>query len=379
MRNALALLASLAVLSVAAGAQAASPSSLSIKAASSKVLYGHGVTLSGHLAGPHHAGRTVVIFARPYGSSAPHTVAAVTTTARGTWSHRVNPAIQTTYQAHIGRTMSLPVTVGVMPRLAVAELASGRVRVQVMPSRPFAGSVVRLQQPGTVEMWRTIARAPFNRAGMAIMAPGTGRSMLRAAMSVNQAGAGYLGAISHPFLHRAPRMTLNPTAWKVLFGHKATLTGRLANGDAGQRIAILVHPYGRHLIVRRTTTTAGGRFAIHVRPQIMTTYRARFAGRVQSRAVTIGMRPTIVVRELANGSLRTHVQAGTSFRGKFVKLQRMSGHSWKTVAKQPLNAASSATFTLGLPRSLVRVAMSVNQAGAGYLGSTSHPLTYRAL
>jgi hypothetical protein len=111
----------------------------------------------------------------------------------------------------------------------------------------------------------------------------------------------------------------------------------------------------------------------------MTTYQARFAGVVQSRSLTIGVRPAITIHQLRNGALRAKVQAGTSFRGKFVKLQRMSGNNWKTVAKQPLNAASTATFTLGLPRSLVRVAMSVNQAGAGYLGSTSHPLTYRAL
>jgi hypothetical protein len=32
---------------------------------------------------------------------------------------------------------------------------------------------------------------------------------------------------------------------------------------------------------------------------------------------------------------------------------------------------------VSLPRSVVRVAMSVNQAGAGYLGTSSHPLVYR--
>jgi hypothetical protein len=62
-----------------------------------------------------------------------------------------------------------------------------------------------------------------------------------------------------------------------------------------------------------------------------------------------------------------------------VQLQRLSGSRWQTVAKQPLGSTSSATFSGSLSRSLIRVAMSVNQAGKGFLGSTSHPLYYRPL
>ena len=52
----------------------------------------------------------------------------------------------------------------------------------------------------------------------------------------------------------------------------------------------------------------------------------------------------------------------------------MTGNVWTTVAKRQLGKDSTTVFTLHLPDSMVRLAMSVNQAGAGYLGSTSHPL-----
>jgi len=61
-----------------------------------------------------------------------------------------------------------------------------------------------------------------------------------------------------------------------------------------------------------------------------------------------------------------------------VQLQRRTSSGWQTIAKRPLHG-SAATFLVSLPTGLVRVAMSVNQAGAGYLGTTSHTLVYRAI
>ncbi len=63
-----------------------------------------------------------------------------------------------------------------------------------------------------------------------------------------------------------------------------------------------------------------------------------------------------------------------------MQLQRLlPGNRWETVAKAKLNSKSSAIFAAArLPRgtSLIRVAMSVNQAGAGYLGGFSRTLSY---
>jgi len=84
---------------------------------------------------------------------------------------------------------------------------------------------------------------------------------------------------------------------------------------------------------------------------------------------------------ITNARFTTRMVAASSFAGKTVQLQRLlPGNRWQTVAKAKLNAKSSAIFPSSkLPRgrSLVRVAMSVNQAGAGYLGGFSRTLTYR--
>ena len=57
----------------------------------------------------------------------------------------------------------------------------------------------------------------------------------------------------------------------------------------------------------------------------------------------------------------------------------MDGH-WVTVKRERLNSSSTTTFrTSLLPRghSTIRIALSVNQAGPGYLAGFSRTLGYR--
>jgi hypothetical protein len=61
-----------------------------------------------------------------------------------------------------------------------------------------------------------------------------------------------------------------------------------------------------------------------------------------------------------------------------VKLQQRSSGSWRTLAQMPLDSHSSAIFTKKLGTSTIRIAISVNQAGPGFLGSTSGVLGYQA-
>ena len=64
--------------------------------------------------------------------------------------------------------------------------------------------------------------------------------------------------------------------------------------------------------------------------------------------------------------------------GQDVQLQRKSGGDWTTLQKLTLLGGSKVIFTGPLPTSTLRAAISVNQAGVGYLGATSHSLAYRA-
>ena len=95
----------------------------------------------------------------------------------------------------------------------------------------------------------------------------------------------------------------------------------------------------------------------------------------------IGVRPAVSLRVITQARFSTRVVASTSFAGKFVQLQRQQADGrWVTVARHRLNQKSNALFAAStLPRgtSTIRIAMSVNQAGPGYLAGFSRNLTYR--
>ena len=126
-------------------------------------------------------------------------------------------------------------------------------------------------------------------------------------------------------------------------------------------------------------TGAGGVWSFLVRPKLETSYKASASDGASSIS-TIGVRPAVSLRVITGGRFSTRVVAGSSFAGKRVQLQRLlPGNRWKTLAKAKLNSKSSAVFsTTALPKgtSLIRVAMSVNQAGRGYLGAFSRTATF---
>jgi hypothetical protein len=338
------------------------------------------MTISGRLSGRHVAGRAVSINAWPYGRSAPVRVAVVRTATDGRFAYQASPGIRTTYWATAGPTISRKIVVGVAPALTAKILANGHVQTHVTATRSFYGRTIQLQRKNANGTWTTVARQVVGPHATAILTGRIPSGTIRVAMSVNQAGAGYLGAMTHPLTYRPLALAMHPASFKVLYGHPVKLTGRLVNGPAGRHVTIVAQPYG-HKAVKVATVTTGkdGRFAVSVRPRIMTAYEARLAGIHASRPVTVGVRPAMSVDQLSSGKLRTRVVAAKSFRGRMVELQRLVGSTWQTVAKTPLKHGSTAIFTVTLPRTVVRVAMSVNQAGAGYLGTSSHPFVYRAV
>jgi hypothetical protein len=380
MRKAVIVLA-LAVLPLFASAQAGMRARLTLWVSSYKVLYGHQLVLAGRLV-PGLADVSVRLESWRYGSSSPRLIATVTTRAGGHWSARVRPAFETIYRARAGAIISPRRTVGVRPLLALRELGDGGVWARVSGGRAFAGRTVQLQR-SSPSGWQTIARKKLSSASIAVFALPLPASTLRVALSVNQAGAGYLGSTSHALAYRPYALTLTPSAYKVLFGYKLTLSGPLVNGHAGARIMILAWRFGQSAprLLATVTTGARGMWSARVRPTLRTSYQAHWGRARASARVAIGVRPLLRLRELGNGRLAAHVNAARSFARKLVQLQQLtSGGAWNTLAKQPLNHSSSTVFALPLAAgSTLRVAISVNQAGAGYLGATSHGLAYRPL
>ena len=376
MRKLVAVLAVVAAFVTAATAQAASHPRLTLSVNTFKVLYGKPVTLSGRATNG-MAGQRVTVWARRAVAS-PAKVATVHTRAGGRWSIALRPAIGTSYTAKLGTISSRTLTVGVQPLLRATVLGNGSIRASATAGRAFTGSEVQLQQLQD-RHWTTIAKKPLGAHSRATFSALPSASRLRLAMSVNQAGNSYLGSISHAFVYQPHALTLVPAQFKVLYGKVVTLTGRLANAHAGQRVTVLARPYGRSAPIRVgvAMTNARGDFSIRVHPVRMTAYQAIAAGK-QSPKKTVGVMPLITLRELSNGYVTAHVAGGKTFVSRNVKLQQQrAGGGWSTVKQKPLNGSSKAVFGVTLPSGRLRVAMSVNQAGAGYLGSISHVLVYR--
>ncbi len=176
-------------------------------------------------------------------------------------------------------------------------------------------------------------------------------------------------------------LTLGASTNQAVYGTTVTLSGAVWSRQTGITITIYGEQIGATSFstLGSAVTGAGGAWSFPVRPKIQTSYRAGAPDGTSSTS-TVGVRPAVSLRIITGARFSSRVVGGSSFVGKVVQFQRLlPGNRWKTLAKAKLNAKSSAVFsTASLPKgtSEVRVAMSVNQAGRGYLGAFSRTATY---
>ncbi|HUY72848.1 MAG TPA: hypothetical protein VMV08_11450 [Gaiellaceae bacterium] len=177
-------------------------------------------------------------------------------------------------------------------------------------------------------------------------------------------------------------ITLTTSTLQSIYGSSATLSGTVSSRQPGVNVTVLAEQFGAGLYstVGTALTGTGGAWSLQVRPRRATSYEAS-APDGTSQPVTIGVRPSISLRKITKARFSTRVVASSSFAGKSVQLQRaLPGGRWQTVARSRLNHKSSAIFAAAkLPHgtSSIRIAMSVNQAGTGYLAGFSRTLNYK--
>jgi hypothetical protein len=167
------------------------------------VVYGRGILLSG-LVPTRRAGETVLVFAQPLGEGSPRSVATVLTAADGSWRWLAKPRIRTSYAAQWAGALSAASVVGVRPAIALRRTASGAFSTRVSGARSFAARGVQLQRRTATGRWVTIKRVRLNARSAKLFRATLprGTSRLRIAMSVNQAGAGYLAGFSRTIVVR---------------------------------------------------------------------------------------------------------------------------------------------------------------------------------
>lgn len=179
-----------------------------------------------------------------------------------------------------------------------------------------------------------------------------------------------------------PTLTFTASSQYVVFGDKVTLSGVVSNHKGGEAVTIYYQPYPQPNLIQRATvlTAADGTFSFIVAPRIATSYQAAWKG-AYATPTSIQVQPKLTLGR--NNGWIIHAAGGVSFAGKAVQLQRLNTLTgqWVTLKKVLLNSRSSAKVLYRLPKGVnqLRLTMSVNQAGAGFLGAISPTVKYRQL
>ena len=189
------------------------------------------------------------------------------------------------------------------------------------------------------------------------------------------AATGVVGAAAPP-----ASVTLSASTMQDVYGSPVTLSGKISTGQGGQTVTIQAQPYGTAKLDRiGTASTAGdGSWSFRTKPSIQTAYQAQWSG-ASSATLTVGVKPLVTFHVISGGRFSTKVVAGRSFAAKSVQFQRRSAFGqWVTLKRAKLGSGSSAIFRAVVPKgtSNLRIAFSVNQAGAGYLGGASRTIIY---
>jgi plastocyanin len=179
-----------------------------------------------------------------------------------------------------------------------------------------------------------------------------------------------------------PAVTIGASAPIIVYGQQVVLSGSVSSGNSGEKVTIYQQPWPQASFAELTTvlTTTGGAWnlVLSPSPKILTQFQAKWNGRT---SVTVGVQVRPRIRLFYRHSrFTTIVQSAVSHSRKSVLAQRLSRFGqWVTLKRVRLGGKSSAVFRLRLPKgkSRIRIAMSVNQAGGGYLDGYSPVITVR--
>ena len=182
-------------------------------------------------------------------------------------------------------------------------------------------------------------------------------------------------------------LALDASRSVVAYGGSVTLTGSVANGQAGQSVTITEHrlpSIGGLSLVTVTTvqTAADGSFSVDVHPLIHTIYKAS-SSQTSSNAVSVQVRPRLSLVRIGVHRFLARVVAARSFVGKYGLLQRWSlrTHHWTSVRRVFFTGAlastsptvvSRASFRARFGGARIRMLIPRSQTAPGYLIASSN-------
>jgi plastocyanin len=179
------------------------PPAVTIGAGAPIILYGQATTIAGTVSNGQSAEK-VDVYAQPYGTQSPVLIASLLTGTGGAWSVAVKPALATTYSAHWKSLVSSTVSVGVRPTISFTIRKGQRAAIKVKAARSMKGRKVYIQRFTKFHEWvKFRAQVLGSSSGSSFRFHlKRGRYTLRAYMSINQAGIGYLEGYSRTIVYR---------------------------------------------------------------------------------------------------------------------------------------------------------------------------------
>ena len=166
----------------------------------------------------------------------------------------------------------------------------------------------------------------------------------------------------------------------ITYGQQTSLSGTVSNGQPNEPVVVTSQPYGSSVQqVATLMTGAGGAYSYVTTPTIFTVYSVRWKN-TASQSVAVQVRPKLTLTRTSATRLFAKISATPSFAGRSILLQRPSKFGqWVTVEKLKLGPNSGRIFTAPHKKGTTtyRVFITTNQAGAGYLTTSSNSVRVR--
>ncbi len=179
----------------------------------------------------------------------------------------------------------------------------------------------------------------------------------------------------------APSVTAGVTPPIVTAGNAVHISGAISPAAVGDGVIIYAQPYPQASFVEiaRVQTTTNGAYDFAHIPTILTAYKTEWKGK-SSAVVTTAVSPALSLQRVGSWFV-VRARAAKSFSGRWVYAQRLNQFGqWISLRKVFLNRQSTQRFKLTTLRpglSRIRVYMTTNQAGAGYIFSSSQVIAVR--
>jgi plastocyanin len=177
-----------------------------------------------------------------------------------------------------------------------------------------------------------------------------------------------------------PAVTIGAASPILTYGESTHISGAISNAKAGETVTLWAQPYGQasYVEVARLQTATNGVWDFIVKPTLLTSYQAHWRSAV-SIPIGVQLRPNVLFSASKRFGSVT-VKADRSLEGRKVYLQKFTRfHEWVKVGRVILGRYSHKFFRLPLKRGryALRIFMSLNQVGAGYLDGYSRTVVVR--